>query len=123
MSVLTPHMGELARLLHKPIAEVVAAEIESTIQAAKRNGDVLWQAKVQEPAYAALGEPLFLNTAGNDKMATAGSGDVLTGMIAALMVQGMQPKEQLAGGYTFMPVREMRRQRRQAAHVLLPRIL
>ncbi|MEZ3428321.1 MAG: NAD(P)H-hydrate dehydratase [Lachnospiraceae bacterium] len=95
--VLTPHMGELARLLHKPIAEVVAAEIESTIQAAKETGCIV-AGKSARTCVCSFGEPLFLNTAGNDKMATAGSGDVLTGMIAALMVQGMQPKEAACGG-------------------------
>lgn len=96
-AVLTPHMGELARLLHKPVPEVTAAETESTLQAAEKTGCIV-VGKSARTIVCQTGAPLFLNTAGNDKMATAGSGDVLTGIIAALVVQGMEPREAACAG-------------------------
>lgn len=96
-AVLTPHMGELARLLHRPVEEITADETESTIQAAKETGCIV-VGKSARTCVCQEGAPLFLNTAGNDKMATAGSGDVLTGMIAALVVQGMEPREAACAG-------------------------
>ena len=90
--VLTPHMGELARLLHKPLSEVTAAETESAVEAAERFGCTI-AAKSARTHVFASGKPVFLNTAGCDRMATAGSGDVLAGMLAALLAQGMEPYE------------------------------
>lgn len=90
--ILTPHMGELARLLHKPIAEVTAAETASAMEAAERFGCIV-AAKSARTHVVEQGKSLFLNTAGCDRMATAGSGDVLAGMITALAAQGMEPYE------------------------------
>lgn len=96
-AVLTPHMGELARLLHRPIEEITAAEPESTMRAAEETGCIV-VGKSARTCVCQTGAPLFLNTAGNDKMATAGSGDVLTGMISALVVQGMEPQKAACAG-------------------------
>lgn len=89
-AVLTPHMGELARLLGKPVCEVTAAETECTRKAAQHFCCVV-AGKSARTCVSDGKRPDFLNTAGNDKMATAGSGDVLTGMIASLLAQGMEP--------------------------------
>lgn len=96
-AVLTPHMGELARLLHRPLREITAAETESTMQAAEETGCIV-VGKSARTCVCRTGMPLFLNTAGNDKMATAGSGDVLTGMIAALAAQGMELQKAACAG-------------------------
>lgn len=96
-AVLTPHMGELARLLHRPIAEVTAAETESCVQAAAETGCIV-VGKSARTSVCEAGFPLFLNTAGNDRMATAGSGDVLAGIIAALLAQGVEPREAACTG-------------------------
>lgn len=91
-TVLTPHMGELARLLRKPLKEVTEAEAESTHLAAEEFDCIVVGKSARSYVYEPGGE-MFLNTAGNDKMATAGSGDTLLGIIAALTAQGMDMRD------------------------------
>lgn len=91
-TVLTPHMGELARLLGKPIAEVTAKEAESTYEAAEEFRCIVVGKSARSYVYEP-GGAMFLNTAGNDKMATAGSGDTLLGILAALTAQGMNMRD------------------------------
>lgn len=92
-TILTPHMGELARLLGRSLLkEVTDAEVECTKEAAERFQCVV-VGKSARTCVSFPGHADFLNTAGNDRMATAGSGDVLTGMIASLLAQGMRPFE------------------------------
>lgn len=88
--VLTPHVGELARLARKELSEVkqdvagcgkkLAVELQSVVAA-----------KDARTFVCKAGEPVCVNLSGNSGMATAGSGDVLSGMIAGLMAQGMEP--------------------------------
>lgn len=96
-AILTPHMGELARLLHKTTAEIVDSQVEYVVQAAEETGCVV-AGKSARTCVCQKGRSLFLNTAGNDKMATAGSGDVLTGIIAALVAQGMEAQKAACAG-------------------------
>lgn len=96
-TVLTPHMGELARLLGKPLLEVSAAEAESTYLAAEEFDCIVVGKSARSYVYEPGGD-MFLNTAGNDKMATAGSGDTLLGIIAALTAQGMDMREAAEAG-------------------------
>lgn len=96
-TVLTPHMGELARLLGKPLAEVTATEAESTHQAAEEFHCIVVGKSARSYVYEPGGE-MFLNTAGNDKMATAGSGDTLLGILAALTAQGMDMRAAAEAG-------------------------
>lgn len=96
-TVLTPHMGELARLLGKPLAEVTVAETESTCQAAEEFHCIV----VGKSARSYVYEPgglIYLNTAGNDRMATAGSGDTLLGILTALIAQGMEARAAAEAG-------------------------
>ena len=86
--VLTPHVGELSRLTGASIAECkkdlacMGKEL-----AAKMHAVVA--AKDARTMTCAEGHPICINLSGNNGMATAGSGDVLAGMIAALLAQGM----------------------------------
>ena len=89
--VLTPHMGEAARLLGKPAAELAkdregaADELAETYQAAallKGRGTLISSGR---------DKLIRINTTGNPGMATAGSGDVLTGVITSLLGQGLSP--------------------------------
>ena len=91
-TVLTPHMGELARLLRRPLKEVTEAEAESTYLAAAEFDCIVVGKSARSYVYEPGGE-MFLNTVGNDKMATAGSGDTLFGIIAALTAQGMDMRD------------------------------
>ena len=86
--VLTPHMGELARLLKRPVKEVTENEPEAVKELARQLNCVV--AGKSARSYVFKNEmPMFLNTCGNDRMATAGSGDVLSGVIGALLAQGL----------------------------------
>lgn len=86
--IFTPHPGEFARLLG---VESVAAEDRGRLArefAARTSGVVL--VKGHETAITD-GRQLAFNTTGNPGMATGGSGDVLTGVITALLCQGLAP--------------------------------
>lgn len=97
--VLTPHPGELGRLLDMEPAEVDARRLELAGKYA-----VEWDAVlVLKGAPTVIGCPdgsVYINTTGNSAMATGGSGDVLTGIIAGLTAQGISLQEAaLAGVY------------------------
>lgn len=90
-TVLTPHAGEMARLCGANAQEITDSPIEFAQQlAADMNCCVLLKGST---TVIAQGEELAMNITGSDAMATGGSGDVLTGMIAALLAQGCLPSE------------------------------
>ncbi|UXA14765.1 NAD(P)H-hydrate dehydratase [Mycobacterium sp. SMC-8] len=91
-TVLTPHAGEFARLAGAPPG---ADRIADTRRLADRLGvTVLLKGNVT--IVAAPGGPVHLNAAGNSWAATAGSGDVLSGVIGALLAAGLAPDEAAA---------------------------
>ena len=86
-TVLTPHPGEMARLLGISTAEVQADRIAVARRAAAESGAVV----VLKGHRSLIAEPdgtVYVNPTGNPGMASGGSGDVLTGLIAALLAQG-----------------------------------
>ncbi len=86
--ILTPHPGEMKRLWSGLLREPLPAERqEQAVQFSQRTGAVV----VLKGAgtVVADGERVYINKTGNPGMATAGSGDVLTGVILALMGQGL----------------------------------
>ncbi len=87
--ILTPHPGEMARLIHEDVSYVQANRIAAAKAFAKENGCVL----VLKGANTVVtdGSRVFVNTTGNAGMAMGGTGDMLTGMIASFAAQGMQP--------------------------------
>jgi NAD(P)H-hydrate epimerase len=87
--VLTPHPGEFARLLRTKTAEVQSHREELAAQFAKRHGVVVVLKGRQ--TVVTDGARLSINTTGNPGMATGGTGDVLTGVITALICQGLAP--------------------------------
>lgn len=85
--VLTPHPGEAARLLGCTTAEVVADREGIAIRLARETENVVLLKGAGTIVTDA--ERVYVNRTGNSGMATAGAGDVLTGVIAALLAQGL----------------------------------
>ena len=89
--VLTPHPGEAARLLGTSVNDIEADRFAAARSIVERYGGVC-VLKGRGTVIAADGQPgLWLCDRGNPGMATGGSGDVLTGAIAALLAQGLAP--------------------------------
>ena len=87
MAVLTPHPGEAARLLRTSVADIEQDRIASAKRLADEYGCVV-VCKGAGTVVAAPNEIPVIVDAGNPGMATGGMGDVLTGVIAALVAQG-----------------------------------
>lgn len=85
-TVLTPHPGEFARLLGCSTKEVVERKLDLVPSFAEKYG-VYLVLKGYRTLVAAPDGRVFINSTGNPGMATAGSGDVLSGMIGSLIMQ------------------------------------
>lgn len=83
--IITPHPGELGRLLGKKTEEVQRERIRYAFQFSKENNLICVLKGYQ--TVIAKGEDVFINPLGNPGMATGGSGDVLSGMIGGLVGQ------------------------------------
>jgi hydroxyethylthiazole kinase-like uncharacterized protein yjeF len=89
--VLTPHEGELAQLLGKTSKEIAANRVASVREATERFGCVV-VLKGPDTLVAAPGRGLIVCALGLPSLATAGTGDVLTGILAAFLAKGMDPQ-------------------------------
>ncbi len=87
--VLTPHPGEMARLLGRSTREVLAGRVEVARDFARRHHCHL-VLKGHRTLVATPTGTVFVNSSGNPGMATGGSGDVLTGVLAGLIAQGIE---------------------------------
>lgn len=97
--VLTPHPGEMGRLLDISTAEVQADRYTAAKKlAAETCATVVLKGAASIVYGSGTGR---VNTTGNPFMATAGSGDVLSGMIASLLGQGLHPLEAASLGVFF----------------------
>ncbi|HEV3436611.1 MAG TPA: NAD(P)H-hydrate dehydratase [Gemmata sp.] len=85
--VMTPHPGEFARLLGRSVQDVLTERESLAVDFARRAGVVLLLKG--SGTLVTDSQKLYRNTTGNPGMATGGSGDVLTGVIAALIGQGL----------------------------------
>ena len=90
-AVITPHPRELSRLLKVNVFEInenrekyarICAQTYDCITVLKGNGTIVTN-----------GEKVYINTTGNSALAKSGTGDVLTGIVAALLAQGLNPFE------------------------------
>jgi NAD(P)H-hydrate epimerase len=89
-TVLTPHPGELGRLLGVPTDAVQRDRVAAARRAA-RESQAFVVLKGQLSLVAAPDGETHVNPTGNPGMATGGTGDVLTGLLAALLAQGYEP--------------------------------
>lgn len=100
--ILTPHPGEMSRLTGKRIPDDLHGRKEAALDLTRRfcrtrldfrrHGDFVLVLKGHETVITD-GELCFVNRTGNAGLATGGSGDVLTGIVTALLAQGMQPMD------------------------------
>jgi ADP-dependent NAD(P)H-hydrate dehydratase / NAD(P)H-hydrate epimerase len=95
--VMTPHPGELARILGVPTEEIARDRIAAAREAARACNCVVllkgYQSLIAEPD-----GHVFVNPTGNPGMATGGMGDVLSGVIAALLARGADPVDAACAG-------------------------
>ena len=96
-AVLTPHPGEMSRLLGRPIAEVEEDRVATAREAAAR-----WhQVVVLKGAHTVVAAPdgrAALSPFANPALATAGTGDVLSGIVGSLLAQGAAPYDAAVAG-------------------------
>ena len=90
-TVITPHPGEMGRLTNRPTAHVQEKRRDFAVKYAKHSGAVV--ALKGASTIVTDGGGVYENKSGNPGMATAGSGDVLCGVVAALTGQGLPPFE------------------------------
>lgn len=116
--VLTPHLMEFARLTGKNIEEVKENRVKEALAFAKEN-QVTLVCKDAVTIVSNKGENNYINQTGNESMATAGSGDVLAGIIAALIGQGMTVEAAAAlGVYTHGLAGDMAKQESNSYYVM-----
>ncbi len=96
-TLLTPHPAEAARLLHTSTAEIENNRVAAAQQLAKE-----WQTAVNLKGSGSViafkDGHYYINTTGNPGLACAGQGDVLAGIIGALLAQGLNPETALITG-------------------------
>ena len=120
--ILTPHPGEMARLLHSTVKEVQENREETARSFAREHGAVL----VLKGAGTLVASPdgrLYRNRTGNPGMARGGSGDVLAGMIASFAAQGIEPFSAACGAVYLHGLAGDRCAARLSQSAMLPRDL
>ena len=98
--LLTPHYGEFSRLTARPIEEIAADPIGCAESFAALHQVTVLLKGATTVVVGAEG-PALLNTSGTEALATAGSGDVLSGMIVALAAKGASPVNAAAAAAWF----------------------
>lgn len=88
--VITPHPGELSRLVDRPVSELEKDRIETALEAARRWNCVVCFKGVPTVTASPDGRA-FLNGSGNAVLAQGGTGDVLAGVIGAYLAYGLPP--------------------------------
>lgn len=95
--ILTPHAGELARLLETDSAAVNARRLEHAREAARRAGAII-VLKGDDSLVAAPDGRVGVSSGASPALATAGTGDVLSGVLGAFLARGMAPFDAACAG-------------------------
>lgn len=97
--IVTPHIGEMSRLIGKSIGEIQECMVDTVLTYAKET-ETICVLKDACTVIAGNKGGIYMNLSGNDGMATAGSGDALTGILAAVLCmylkKGKQPDAAIA---------------------------
>ncbi len=117
--ILTPHPGEMARLLETPLSEIQEHREEVARRFSQEYGVTL-VLKGHHTLVASPGRPLLQNDTGNPGMATGGSGDVLAGLIGGLTAQGLSPYHAALCGVYLHGAAGDRAAARLSQHSMLP---
>jgi hydroxyethylthiazole kinase-like uncharacterized protein yjeF len=95
-TVLTPHAGELGRLLGRESSAIGAHRLASVSEAAKQSGAIV--VLKGDDTLVAQGDRLAISAGGSPGLATAGTGDVLSGTVGALLARGLEPFTAVCAG-------------------------
>jgi hydroxyethylthiazole kinase-like uncharacterized protein yjeF len=96
-SILTPHPKEMSRLVKMDVKDLMAKRIQVGQAFSKKHGVWLLIKSYRSVVTGPKGE-VFINSVGGPNLAVAGSGDVLTGILAALLAQGFNAKRAVLAG-------------------------
>ena len=97
-AVLTPHAGELARMLGTDREAVEAAPLPARARGRGERFDAVVLLKGRRTVVAEPGGRVRVNTTGVPWLATAGAGDVLGGLVGALLASGLDPLDAASAG-------------------------
>jgi len=95
--IVTPHPGEMSRLVGLSVAEINANRVETAIEVSKNHG-VITLLKGKNTVISLKNGEYFINESGTPAMATGGSGDMLCGVIAAFIGDGFTPIDATRAG-------------------------
>ena len=96
--ILTPHMKEMERITQIPMERLKKEPWNCAGELARLSHGICVLKDARTVVAESESEECYMNLSGNDGMATGGSGDVLTGVIAALTAQGLSPAEAARSG-------------------------
>lgn len=117
--IITPHVGEMARLAGVPIPQVLQMPADIALRYAKKSGSIV-VLKGHRTLVASPDGKLFENTTGNPGLARGGSGDVLAGLIAGFYAQGFSPLDAACCGVTLHGAAADRCAARLSMQTMLP---